>query len=78
MVKLNKVKERLVYLAPAVQAGWDDESSIADFTVIELLGQGSFGRVKKMKHKKTGKVYAIKEIDKKEIKARKMVDQVRN
>ena len=78
MGKLNKVKERLVYLAPAVQAGWDDESSIGDFNVIELLGKGSFGRVKKVKHKKTGKVYAIKEIEKKEIKLRKMVEQVKN
>jgi len=78
MVKLNTVKERLVYLAPAVQAGWDDESSIHDFDVVKVLGKGSFGVVKKVRHKKSHKTYAIKELDKKEIKDRRMVEQVRN
>lgn len=78
MVKLNIVKERLVYLAPAVQAGWDDESCNQDFELLKVLGRGSFGVVKKVRHKKTHKTYALKELDKKEIKDRRMTEQVRN
>lgn len=78
MVKLNIVKERLVYLAPAVQANWDDESNIHDFEVLKVLGRGSFGVVRKVRHKKTLRVYALKEIDKKDIKDRRMIEQVRN
>lgn len=31
MVRLNNVKERLIYLPPTVQSGWEDESNINDF-----------------------------------------------
>jgi serine/threonine protein kinase len=78
MVKLNIVRERLVYLAPAVQAGWDDESNVHDFEAVKTLGKGSFGVVRKCRHKKTQKIYAIKELNKKDIKDRNMVQQVRN
>lgn len=62
----------MVYLAPAVQAGWDDESNIHDFEMLKILGKGSFGVVKKVRHRKTHKIYAVKELDKKEIRVRNM------
>ena len=40
MVKLNKVKERFIYLSPTVQAGWEDESNIFDFDIGKNLGKG--------------------------------------
>ena len=54
MPKINKVKvknliflqshvflkERLLFLSPTVQAGWEDESTISDFDKIKSLGTG--------------------------------------
>ena len=31
-----------------------------EFDLIELIGQGNYGRVYKVLHKKTGKIYAAK------------------
>ena len=36
----------------------------ADFEVIELIGEGSFGRVFKVKKRDTGKTYAMKSMKK--------------
>jgi serine/threonine protein kinase len=38
--------------------------SLDDFEVLLLLGRGSFGKVMKVKHKPTGKIYAMKTIKK--------------
>jgi len=64
-VKLNDVKNRFLFISPSVQAGAENEPSIADFEIISLLGSGSFGKVYLCKHKVTNAIYAIKEIDKK-------------
>lgn len=78
MGKLNTVKERYLYLSPTVQAGWEDESCIQDFDQLKLLGKGAFGKVIKVEHKKTKQIYAIKEINKKNLKDNNMVEQVSN
>jgi len=36
----------------------------ADFEVIELIGEGSFGRVFKVKKRDTGRIYAMKSMKK--------------
>jgi hypothetical protein len=35
---LNKVRERILFLSPTVQAGWEPESKMEDFEVIKVLG----------------------------------------
>lgn len=39
---LNKVKERVLFLSPTVQAGWEPESKKEDFEEIKVIGQGSW------------------------------------
>lgn len=65
-VFINKVSKRLLELwPPSVKAGLEDETRIIDFEEKIKIGQGSFGQVFYAKHKKTGAIYAIKAIDKK-------------
>jgi len=61
---LKDLKNRFLFISPSVQSGLENEPSIGDFEIISLLGTGSFGKVYLCKHKVTGAVYAIKEIDK--------------
>ncbi|KAL4503402.1 hypothetical protein ABPG72_001008 [Tetrahymena utriculariae] len=78
MPKLNQVKERYIYLSPTVQAGWEDESNINDFDGQKVLGRGAFGKVIRVLHRKSQLIYAIKEINKKNLKLNNMVEQVTN
>ncbi len=61
---LNKVKNRFLFVPPSVENGLEPEAKIDDFKITQELGEGSFGRVLKVTHQATGKVYAIKAIDK--------------
>ena len=63
-VTKNKVKNRFLFLAPSVEAGLENEAKFNDFEIKSMLGEGSFGKVYLVKHKKTGANYAIKAIDK--------------
>ncbi len=72
-MRLNKLNNRLLFLSPTVQAGWENESYRTDFEHIKTLGKGSFGLVWQARHKKTGKTYAIKEIKKKAINSPKLL-----
>jgi len=60
----NKVKNRFLFLSPSVQNNLEAESKITDFEILEKLGEGSFGKVYKARHKLTNVIYAIKSIDK--------------
>ena len=65
-VLINKVTKRLLEIwPPSVKNGLEDESQINDYDDKIKIGQGSFGQVFHAKHKKTGAIYAIKAIDKK-------------
>lgn len=65
-VLINKVTKRLLEIyPPSVKNGLEDESQILDYDDKIKIGQGSFGQVFHAKHKKTGAIYAIKAIDKK-------------
>ena len=75
---INKLKtKRLLFLSPSVQAKKERELKTGDFNITQKLGKGAFGNVFKGQHKKTKKVYAIKEIEKKKIVEGNMIDQVR-
>lgn len=75
---LNQVKNRLLILSPSVHEGLERECNKDDFEAIEdkALGKGGFGHVWKVRHKLTGKIYAIKVINKDYIKKEKMIDQI--
>jgi serine/threonine protein kinase len=64
-IQINKVKNRFLPLSEPVAKGLEPEAKFTDFSVNKLLGEGSFGKVHLVTHKKTGAVYAIKSIDKK-------------
>lgn len=55
--------------------GVDDNQlvSMADFEILTVLGLGSFGRVMKVRQKKTGNIYAMKVLDKQQIVSNKMI-----
>jgi len=63
-VTLNNVKSRFLFIPPSVEAGLEPEAKIDDFKITKELGEGSFGRVLQVTHRATGKIYAIKAIDK--------------
>lgn len=60
--------------APAVAAvavakphGGDEHIDFKDLFTVRALGKGAFGTVKLVKHKKTGKLYALKSVWKKQV-----------
>jgi serine/threonine protein kinase len=75
---LNNIKNRLLILSPTVSEGIERESNKDDFEALEdkALGKGGFGHVWKVRHKLSGKIYAIKVINKDYIRKENMVDQI--
>lgn len=53
-----------------------DNSLLEEFIIGKKLGQGKFGSVSLVRHKKTGGVFALKKIPKALIKSHMMVEQV--
>jgi tRNA A-37 threonylcarbamoyl transferase component Bud32 len=49
--------------------------SLDDFELLAVLGRGGFGKVMQVKHKTTGKVYAMKILKKTELRRRKQVER---
>jgi serine/threonine protein kinase len=76
--KLNNLKNRMLILSPTVQEGLERECNKDDFEALDdkALGKGGFGHVWKVRHKVTGKIYAIKVINKDYIKKENMVEQI--
>ncbi|CAD8085161.1 unnamed protein product [Paramecium sonneborni] len=75
---INQVKERILFFSPTVQGRMEREACTQDFEVIQGLGQGAFGKVFKVRHKKTKMIFALKQIAKKQIKQQKMTQQIIN
>lgn len=75
-VQLNHVKNRLMFVSPAVQLGKEPELSTKDFKVLAGLGVGSAGKVYKVKHRNSKELYAIKQILKKDVVKRKMLPKL--
>eukprot|EP01016_Furgasonia_blochmanni_P016812 TRINITY_DN1981_c0_g1_i3.p1 TRINITY_DN1981_c0_g1~~TRINITY_DN1981_c0_g1_i3.p1 ORF type:complete len:745 (-),score=241.93 TRINITY_DN1981_c0_g1_i3:84-2318(-) len=74
---VNPVKERLLFLAPVVQCGLENELRFADFREIKKLGAGAFGRVVLAEFRRNNVIYALKQISKMNIKLQDMVNQLR-
>ena len=64
-IVLNNVKNRFLPIPESASKGYEPEPQISDFEFIKELGNGTFGRVFLVYHKKTNVKYAIKAIDKK-------------
>jgi serine/threonine protein kinase len=77
-IKLNNIKNRLLILSPTVKEGLERECNKDDFEALDdkALGKGGFGHVWKVRHKDSGKIYAIKVINKDYIRKENMVDQI--
>ena len=77
-LKLNDVKNRLLFLSPTVRTGLERECNNKDFfrEGDNYIGKGAFGEVWKVSHKMTGKIYVIKVMDKSVIKGQKLIDQI--
>ena len=60
----NDVKNRFLTLPPSVVEGLEHEPKKTDFEYIKELGEGSYGQVYLVSHKKTKAIYALKIIDK--------------
>ena len=63
-IKINKVANRFLPLTESVINGLEPEATIKDFTILGIIGSGSFGKVSLVRHNKTGSEYAIKQISK--------------
>lgn len=59
------------------KASADDYVTLEDFEVITVIGQGSFGKVVQCRHKKDGKVYAMKMLNKKSIVERGEIEHTK-
>ena len=77
-VHINKVKNRILSLSPSVKDGLERECTKEDFYAEEneAIGKGGFGRVWKVRHKDSDKVYVIKVMGKQNIIDQKMTEQI--
>ena len=50
------------------------QTTIKDFSTLKVLGEGTYGKVLLVLHKKTGKYYAMKVLKKKQIRKFNQVD----
>ena len=76
--QLNEVKNRLLFLSPTVELGFERESNKYDFINEDNrpIGRGGYGEVWKVKHEISKRIFCIKIVDKKEIFEQKMVNQI--
>ena len=74
---MDNIEKKLLPLAKKFLPGDSVTLSRVDFDSASPMGQGSFGKVFKVKHKKTKKWYAIKVVSKPQIINLKMVDQLK-
>ena len=63
-VSQNDVRNRLLPLTKSVELGFESEPEMADFNILKELGEGAFGKVLLVQHKKTKAKYALKAVEK--------------
>jgi serine/threonine protein kinase len=77
--KVNFVKNRILFLSPSVISGQERECRRDDFESLANtnIGVGGFGKVYKVRHKVSQKIYAIKVINKSKIIEHELVEQIK-
>eukprot|EP00163_Fabomonas_tropica_P012822 TRINITY_DN24183_c0_g1_i1.p1 TRINITY_DN24183_c0_g1~~TRINITY_DN24183_c0_g1_i1.p1 ORF type:complete len:496 (-),score=135.11 TRINITY_DN24183_c0_g1_i1:351-1838(-) len=70
-----KVTEAVKYGKDGEEA--QEEVTLADFDLLKVIGQGSFGKVMQVRLKKTGKIFAMKILKKAELVKRNQVEHTR-
>ena len=77
--RVNKVKNRILFLPQSVLNGEECECKKEDFESLmnSNIGVGGFGKVYKVRHKKSKNIYAIKVINKAKILANNLVEQIK-
>ena len=77
--KINKVKNRILFLSPSVSSGEEKEACKEDFEsqTNSNIGSGGFGKVYKIRHKVSKNIYAIKVISKSKIIENKLTEQMK-
>jgi len=90
--KLNTAKNKIQGItqpsggdsAPAASAPKEEKKAeggsavgLEDFDLLSVIGKGSFGKVMQVKHKATGKIYAMKVLNKKTIIERNELEHTR-
>jgi serine/threonine protein kinase len=75
---VNKVKNRILRLAPTVEEGLERECTKEDFFSEgdRPIGKGGFGQVWKVRHKASDRIYVIKVMNKQNIMDQKMGEQI--
>ena len=68
------IKERRKSVRAKVKDG--EGASIEDFEMLKLLGKGAFAKVWKARHKHSGKIYAIKALDKAKLIEQELIDHI--
>jgi len=76
---INKLKNRILFLPQSVLNGEERECRKEDFESLmnSNIGVGGFGKVYKVRHKKSKNIYAIKVINKAKIMANDLVEQIK-
>ena len=55
----------------------DESVSLEDFDLLSVLGRGGFGKVMQVRHTKSGRIFAMKVLKKKELVRRKQVERTK-
>lgn len=76
--RLNRVKDRMIFLSPTVTLGKENEARLKDFKTLIILGKGAFGQVYKVQHKVSKREFALKVVSKDLIAKYQMEKQIEN
>ena len=75
----KKIKEPAPQVSSSLEPRRGQEfKSLDEFEILETLGTGTFGRVRLVKHKSTGKYFALKALKKSEVIRLKQVEHIRS
>ncbi|GAB5358812.1 hypothetical protein AAMO2058_000490900 [Amorphochlora amoebiformis] len=75
-LKAGEWEERRNSYAKAFEPATDilnTKMTVQDFELLKVVGKGSFGKVYQVKHKATGKIYALKSLKKQQLLKRKQI-----
>ena len=78
LIKDIKGKEHLVFKRENKNEVDEMGNQVDDFEILQLLGEGSFGYIAKVKSKLNHKIYAMKKIDLSKIKDNKVIQLMKN